>query len=179
MEYLEDFIVQHRALFDQDEPPQGHEERFFAKWAHATATQSSSPSKREVNMFVHTKPWGRLYVAAAAIIVLLAGWGVMEFTHSESVVEARNLRHYQHRIADLQKQLSYSLSSLSPVDMAQIEEAILMFTQNVDEFTNLLPNELSPDQRREALDNYYTQNIEGMKQAVALVTEYTSYMDLL
>jgi len=179
MEYLEDFIVQHRALFDQDKPPQGHEERFFSKWAHATATQSSSPSKREVNMFVHTKPWGRLYVAAAAIIVLLAGWGVMEFTHSESVVEARNLRHYQHRIAALQEELGNSLSCLSSVDIEQIKETVLFFTQDINAFKDLLPKELSPDQRREALDNYYTQNIEGMKQAVALVTEYTSYMDLL
>ena len=165
MKNLDDFIVQNRALFDGDELPQGHEERFFAKL--------KGRQRRRVRL--HPSRFRLWNMAAAAVIVLLAGWGVAEFVQSKTASEARMFRQYQRQIGVLQEKLDGYVATLSTVDQEQIEGTIELFTENADEFTALLPPELPVEQRREALKAYYAQRVAGMEQTVALVMEYANY----
>jgi len=153
---LERFIAQNRALFDCDDLPQGGEERFFAKW-------EARRSGRRRHL--------RFLGVAASVVALLAGWGVREFAFGEAAVEARMLRHYRQQIEVLKQQLDGYVADLSPAGVERIEDAMLLFRGDVEAFTEWLPREISPAQRRKVLEDYYARHLAGMEQMVLLMME--------
>ncbi|MCL2501760.1 MAG: hypothetical protein FWE30_06090 [Bacteroidales bacterium] len=160
MKDLEDFIAANRAVFDGEDLPHGHEERFFTKW-------EAGRLRRRLRLRF-------LGAAAAVVLVWLSGWGLRELAFSESAVEARMLRRYRQEVEVLRQQVGDYVATLSPVYVEQIEYAVQLFTEDLDRCAEWLPLEISPAQRRRVLEDYYAHCIAGMEQMVLLIAEYTN-----
>ena len=163
MNNLEDFIAQNRALFDQEELPQGGEVRFFSRLAQETASRSRKLWRVRL-----------LSTAAAAVLVLAAGWGVKELAFNQTAVEARMLKQYRQQIEVLRQQVNDYVAVLSPADAEQIVYAVQLCTEELDICSEWLPREVAPAQRREVLKEYYAHHVVGMEQVVSLVMQHTN-----
>jgi len=160
MDDVRDFIAQNRALFNREELPQGHETRFFTRLAKEMAM-----SKRKLWSF------RLLTTTAAAVLVLLTGWGITVYAFSESAVEARMLRQYRQQIEVLQQQVNDCVTALAPIEAEHIRYAVQLCTDDLELCAEWLPREISPAQRRETLKNYYAYRLTSMEQVVYLVKE--------
>lgn len=78
----DDFIHKHRAHFDDNEPDEGHFDRFRAKMRHA-----SKPGKQYFTL--------GLKVAAALLVVMLPLWFVMQNNAPEAVTADEFTREYR------------------------------------------------------------------------------------
>ncbi|MCL2727503.1 MAG: hypothetical protein FWD56_03880 [Bacteroidales bacterium] len=169
MNELKDFIAENRHLFDQEQLPKGHEERFFSKL----------PQHRAKHLMVFWRPYQK--IAAAAVIIVLVGLGIREFiitsdlnflsARREMRIETKMLQKYQDQIHIVEEEIMSYASSIPLSDWEQIEYTLIHLSQNRDLILETLPEEMPFAVRRTALEAYYNQNLSGMQQIASLLAQ--------
>ena len=161
---MEDFIHNHRTNFEEDQLPAGHEERFFQK------LQQQQGRRR-----------ARAYIlrAAAVAALLLLSVGVWEFViyapnspaslRREQRIEARMLQEYNKEVDSLRQEIFRYAPRVAGGDWEEIAGTVALIQGQPEALAELLPAEMSPAQRRAALQTCYERNIEGLQQVASLL----------
>lgn len=150
MDNLEKYIKDNREAFDTVPVPQGSLDRLMAK-----------SRRRPVR---HTLSWAVPAVAAAALLVLfLTGY----YNNDES----RHLNKMLEGIARSEVEIMTLVEISCPQDLEAVGNTIRSITSEAIPMYSLLPDELTPKERRKILDEYYGAKL----QALDRVKEYYAY----
>lgn len=150
MDNLEKYIKDNREAFDTVPVPQGSLDRLMAKsrW-------------RSVR---HTLSWAVPAVAAAALLVLF----VTGYYNND---ESRHLNKMLEGIARSEVEIMTLVEISCPQDLEAVGNTIRSITTEAIPMYSLLPDELTPKERRKILDEYYGAKL----QALDRVKEYYAY----
>ena len=161
---MENFIHNHRTNFEEDQLPAGHEERFFQK---VEKQQRSRQARRYI-----------LQAASVAALLLLSV-GVWEFViyapnssaslRREQRIEARMLQEYNKEVDSLRQEILRYAPRVAEGDWEEIAGTLELIQTQPEALADLLPLEMSPDQRRSALQTCYERNLEGLQQVASLL----------
>jgi len=161
---MEDFIHTHRKSFEEGGLPVGHEQRFFQKL--------QQQQRRE-------RARGYILRAAAVAALLLLSAGVWEFViydpnspaslRREQRIEARMLQHYNKEVDSLRQEILRYAPRMADGDWEEIAGTVDLIQTQPEALADLLPSEMSPAQRRAALQTCYERNLEGLQQIAGLL----------
>ena len=150
MDNLEKYIKDNREAFDTVPVPQGSLDRLMAK-----------SRRRSVR---HTLRWAVPAVAAAALLVLF----VTGYYNND---ESRHLNKMLEGIARSEVEIMTLVEISCPQDLEAVGNTIRSITTEAIPMYSLLPDELTPKERRKILDEYYGAKL----QALDRVKEYYAY----
>lgn len=150
MDNLEKYIKDNREAFDTVPVPQGSLDRLMAK-----------SRRRSVR---HTLRWAVPAVAAAALLVLF----VTGYYNND---ESRHLNRILEGIARSEVEIMTLVENSYPQDLEAVGNTIRSITAEAIPMYSLLPDELTPKERRKILDEYYGAKL----QALDRVKEYYAY----
>lgn len=150
MDNLEKYIKDNREAFDTVPVPQGSLDRLMAK-----------SRRRSVR---HTLSWAVPAVAAAALLVLF----VTGYYNND---ESRHLNKMLEGIARSEVEIMTLVEISCPQDLEAVGNTIRSITTEAIPMYSLLPDELTPKERRKILDEYYGAKL----QALDRVKEYYAY----
>lgn len=150
MDNLEKYIKDNREAFDTVPVPQGSLDRLMAK-----------SRRRSVR---HTLRWAVPAVAAAALLLLF----VTGYYNND---ESRHLNKMLEGIARSEVEIMTLVEISCPQDLEAVGNTIRSITSEAIPMYSLLPDELTPKERRKILDEYYGAKL----QALDRVKEYYAY----
>lgn len=150
MDNLEKYIKDNREAFDTVPVPQGSLDRLMAK-----------SRRRSVR---HTLRWAVPAVAAAALLLLF----VTGYYNND---ESRHLNKMLEGIARSEVEIMTLVEIACPQDLEAVGNTIRSITSEAIPMYSLLPDELTPKERRKILDEYYGAKL----QALDRVKEYYAY----
>ncbi|MFA5753419.1 MAG: hypothetical protein WC128_06895 [Bacteroidales bacterium] len=160
MDKLKSFIQENRELFDSDPLPEGHELRFMQKM--------ESRRSRKHNYLI--------YISVAALLLLVVTIGV-RFLKEDPVSSlfyvdpcgSESYTCYYDQMQKLTEQIEYNTRELPDYKRQEIlmnMESIM--PRSADEFSEMLPNDISGREAERLNKEYYQQLYEGMKQLASL-----------
>ncbi|HOO42487.1 MAG TPA: hypothetical protein P5167_00370 [Bacteroidales bacterium] len=160
MDKLKSFIQENRELFDSDPLPEGHELRFMQKL--------ESRRSRKHNYLI--------YISVAALLLLVVTIGV-RFLKEDPVSSlfyvdpcgSESYTCYYDQMQKLSEQIEYNTRELPDYQ----RQEILMNMESImpgspDEFSEMLPKDISSSEAVRLNKEYYQQLYEGMKQLASL-----------
>ena len=148
MDNLEKYIKENREAFDTAPVPQGSLDRLMAK-----------TRKRTIQIRLR---WILPAAAAAAALLVLFVTG---YYNNE---EKRHLNRMLEGIARSEIEIMTLVENSYPHDLEAVGNTIRSITAEAIPMYSLLPDELTPKERRKILDEYYGAKL----QALGRVTEY-------
>lgn len=168
MKGLEKFVRENREWFDEQEPVEGHRERFLKK-LESEVNNDAKKRKREMIILSASS-------AAAVLIagIILFGHGVFRSQEDEfekiHIEYLEEVRKYGEEIEDL----SYLINGE--------RDGYGMFFLNISEdepipFLAQLPDELDRSEKALLLKEYYNQKLNGLKQMKLLMSEQLTIDD--
>ena len=151
MDNLEKYIKENREAFDTAPVPQGSLDRLMAK-----------TRKRTIQIRLR---WILPAAAAAAALLVLFVTG---YYNNE---EKRHLNRMLEGIARSEIEIMTLVENSYPHDLEAVGNTIRSITAEAIPMYSLLPDELTPKERRKILDEYYGAKL----QALDRVKEYYAY----
>ena len=160
MDKLKSFIQENRELFDSDPLPEGHELRFMQKM--------ESRRSRKHNYLI--------YISVAALLLLVVTIGV-RFLKEDPVSSlfyvdpcgSESYTCYYDQMQKLSEQIEYNTRELPDYKRQEIlmnMESIM--PRSADEFSEMLPKDISSQEAERLNKKYYQQLYEGMKELASL-----------
>ncbi|MFA5301545.1 MAG: hypothetical protein WC395_02530 [Bacteroidales bacterium] len=160
MDKLKSFIQENRELFDSDPLPEGHELRFMQKM--------ESHKSRKHNYLI--------YISIAALFLLVVTIGV-RFMKEDPVNSlfyvdpcgGESYTCYYDQMQKLSEQIEYNTRELPDYKRQEIlmnMESIM--PRSADEFSEMLPKDISSQEAERLNKKYYQQLYEGMKELASL-----------
>ena len=151
MDNLEKFITENREAFDMAPVPESSLDRLMAK-----------KRSRTVRMRLR---WAVPSAAAAAVMVLLV-------TGQYNNAEHRHLDRMLEGIVRSEVEIMALVENTCPQDMESVGNTIRSITAEAIPMYSLLPDELSPKERRTILDEYYGAKLQALER----VKEHYAYV---
>lgn len=148
MDNLEKYINENREAFDMVPVPDGSLDRLMAK------TRRRSVRK--------TLSWA-LPAAAAVLLLFVTGY------HKND--ESRQLNRMLEGIARSEVEIMTLVENSCPQDLEAVGNTIRSITAEAIPMQSLLPEELSPKERRTILDEYYGAQLKALER----VKEYYAH----
>jgi len=160
MDKLKSFIQENRELFDSDPLPEGHELRYMQKLENRRS--------RKHNYLI--------YISVAALLLLVVTIGV-RFLKEDPVSSlfyvdpcgGESYTCYYDQMQKLSEQIEYNTRELPDYQRQEIlmnMESIM--PRSADEFSQMLPEDISSREAERLNKEYYQQLYEGMKQLASL-----------
>jgi hypothetical protein len=160
MDKLKSFIQQNRELFDSEPLPEGHEMRFMKKM--------EKRNSRKHNYLI--------YISVAALLLLVVTIGV-RFLKEDSVSSlfyvdpcgGESHTCYYDQMQKLSQQIEYNTRELPDYKRQEIlmnMESIM--PRSADEFSEMLPEDISSKESKRLNKEYYQQLYEGMIELASL-----------
>lgn len=150
MDNLEKYIKDNREAFDMVPVPDGSLDRLMAK-----------TRKRTIQIRLR---WILPAAAAAAVLVLF----VTGYYNNE---EKRHLNRMLEGMASTEVEIMTLVEKSCPHDLDAVENTIRSITSEAIPMYSLLPDELTPKERRKILDEYYGAKLEALDR----VKEYYAH----
>ena len=161
MENLEKYIQDNLEQFNTGELPQGHQERFMSKLAHAEKTGKIKPLPRRA-IFAST--------TAAAVILALTITGIPIYK------EAQLERSVEKLVQEMYRQEAEILHMFSQEEQYMINN-VKAITEETIPLAEQLPDELSPEKRAQILRDYYKAKTAALKQIKTLYAQSEQIID--
>lgn len=150
MDNLEKYIKENREAFDTAPVPQGSLDRLMAK-----------TRRKAVQIRLR---WILPAAAAAAVLLLF----VTGYYNNE---EKRHLNRMLEGMASTEVEIMTLVEKSCPHDLDAVENTIRSITSEAIPMYSLLPDELTPKERRKILDEYYGAKLEALDR----VKEYYAH----
>lgn len=152
MDILKNYIEENKALFEQDELPEGHEERFVER--------QKIRRKRRVILLI--------YSSSVALILLILSIG----TYLLQPCPTGDGACYYAQIVKLSGQIEQSTNHLPEFKQREILMSMYsIMPQSEDELLNMLPAGMNEKDVKHLNKEYYKRLYEGMKE-IASLTKY-------
>lgn len=150
MDNLEKYIKENREAFDTAPVPQGSLDRLMAK-------------RRRKAVQIRLR-WILPAAAAAAVLLLF----VTGYYNNE---EKRHLNRMLEGMASSEVEIMTLVEKSCPHNLDAVENTIRSITSEAIPMYSLLPDELTPKERRKILDEYYGAKLEALDR----VKEYYAH----
>ena len=159
MNRLEEYICNHKSLFDE-EPATGHFERLQQKM-----------NRKSMKTIVLRCS---LSVAASIAVICSAGM-IWQYAAKQNELNCENAADmkicYLNRMNIVVNQIEGLIKDFEPWDQQEVMNEVYYIIDAVNNDLDIdLPEELHEDRAREILADYYQHNLEGLEMIVELVT---------
>lgn len=168
MENLEKYIQDNLEQFNRGEMPQGHQERFLAKFGELQAQEEKRAAARPRRLFTRRSLFTASAAAAAIIIAL--------FVTLQQESEEKYIIGIQELAQEMYMEEAEILQML-PEDEHMMINSVKSITQEAIPLTEQLPDELSPEKRAEILREYYKAKTAGLKRIKTLYAQSDQIID--
>lgn len=150
MDRLEQYIKDNRSSFDIELPPSGSRERFMARL-------EAENKERKVMRFLPV--WVSAFGSAAAVMAIVLG---LSYTGADRAIERSisAMNSQEARVVAL-------VEAVCPQDMDMVMNSIRSITSEAIPFTELLPDELSEEERVRIIKEYYGRKTEALQNLMA------------
>ncbi|HPW78664.1 MAG: hypothetical protein GT600_02595 [Bacteroidales bacterium] len=163
MEKLRTYIQKNRELFESDPLPEGHKGRFLERLSE------SQPARRYFRFNY------LIYISVAALLLLVLTIGVRFLKEDPATslfadpCSGESYSCYYDRILKLSNRIEYDTRSLPQYR----RQEILMNMKSLmpgssEDFTEMLPEEISEKEAERLKREYYQRLYEGMKEIASL-----------
>ena len=175
MNRLEEFISNHKSLFDE-EPAAGHFERLQQKMNSrdvACRVSINAPKDAAHQITTVRALWWAISIAAS-IAILLTIWQYAENQNGNLMCEkATDLKIcYLDRMEAVAGQIEALISDFDQWDRQEVMNDVKNIIDAVHSgFESELPEELSEDMAKAFLADYYRHNLEGLEMIVKAITK--------